>query len=267
MPAETGRLAEMAEDLGQDPRWAPWPIPNVIARIDSTMAWLRERTDAPDGTSLIADEQTAGRGRLGRTWVSPPGVGVWSSVLVHADEVDPATLGMLPLTVGLCVAENLSEVTGTGISVKWPNDIVIETDGRVRKIGGILTERCTDGAIIIGVGVNALPGDHPLPEGAIAVGELVSAGSLTREQIALAVLTGIAEAARSWRVGDVDLEAFRRRCITLGRVVEVASAAQSESWTGEAVDVASNGALLVRRGDGRAVLVTAGDVTLTPDVC
>jgi len=266
MAAEYGRLLQVAQALVEDPRWSPWPAPHVLEQVDSTMAWLRERADAPDGTAVIADEQTAGRGRLGRAWASPPGVGVWTSVLIRADGVDTGSLGVLPLQVGNAIAEHLSTLSGVSVAVKWPNDIVVEIDDRVRKIAGVLTERLSDGALIIGVGANAIrPDNLPpdlLPDHAIAVDQIGDSGVVTREQVANAVLIGIAEAARSWASGDRGLETFRRRCITLGREVRVGGAPGSADWIGFAQDVDEDGGLLVRRPDGQVVRVTAGDVTL-----
>lgn len=266
MAEESGRLLHMAQRLAEDPRWAPWPAPHVLAQVDSTMTWMRNHADAPDGTAVIADEQTSGRGRLGRTWVSPPGIGVWTSVLLRPERVDADSLGVLPLKVGDAIAEHLSTLSGVSVSVKWPNDVVIEIDGRVRKIAGVLTERLPDGAIIIGAGANAIrsatmPADV-LPEHAIAVDQLGGTVSVTREEVAIAVLIGIAEAARSWASGELGLATFRSRCLTLGRQVAVTGAGASEVWTGVAVDVDANGCLLVRRPDAAVIPVTAGDVTL-----
>lgn len=262
MPAESGRLVDMAEGLGRDPRWAPWPTPHVLARVDSTMTWLRALPEAVDGTTVIADEQTSGRGRLDRRWESPPGSGVWASVLIRPDGVDPASLGVLPLRIGVEIAERLSRLSETPIAVKWPNDVVIEIDDRVRKIAGVLIERLPDGAIIIGVGANAVGSRHPLPDHAVAVDEIPGSASVTREQVAVAVLVAIAEAVRSWEDGDHDLDQYRRHCITLGRRVSISGADASLDREYEALDVDAGGRLLVRGHDGEVALVSAGDVSL-----
>src|SRR5689334_25409181 len=105
--------------------------------------------DAPEGAVLVAEHQATGRGRLDRTWVSPPRAGLTVSFLLRPD-VPAARRGWLPLLTGVALAEAVGEVTGVRASLKWPNDL-LAVDGR--KLAGILAES-TGTAVVVGVGLN-----------------------------------------------------------------------------------------------------------------
>lgn len=299
LPDDARRLATRLEMLADDPGWAPWPTPLVLATVGSTMSELRERAEAgaPDGTSIVADEQTAGRGRHGRTWQSPPGTGVWASVLLRPGDIPASTLGVLPLLIGSNLAGVLSQRSGAHLWVKWPNDIVWArdivradnvgtaqaptpdhvgiaqgvsenndaSDNRlsVAKVAGILAERLSDGAIVIGVGLNVL--SAPEGAGAIALADIAKDGhreALSRAEAAVDVLHAVSQSASAWSRGEHDLDDYRARCITLGRRVSVTTVAGAESWQGMAVGVDGTGLLLVESATGAVTAVSAGDVTL-----
>ncbi len=255
--------------LAQDPTWAPWPAPVVLDTVDSTMTRLREHAGegAPQGAAVVADEQTAGRGRHGRTWQSPPGTGVWASVLLRPGATEPGTLGVLPLLIGAAIAGELSRWSGARLQVKWPNDIVWLREGEgasaVAKLAGVLAERLPDGAIVIGVGLNVLAA--PPDTAAIALADIVDdahRAGLSREDAAVEVLRAVAQAASAWLCGEHDLTDYRRRCITVGRRVSVTAVAGAQSWSGQAVGVDDTGLLLVEDAAGARIAVAAGDVTL-----
>lgn len=262
----------MASDLADDPRWRPWPEPEVVDSIDSTMLWLRERAIAgvPEGSAIIADRQTEGRGRHGRTWSSPAGSGVWLSILLRPEDVPPSDLGVLPLLVGVALADRLADVTQVPIAVKWPNDLVVVREGEVRKLAGLLAERLPDGAIVIGVGLNVEPFDEGLPPGATTLREEVERVSVSsvggaafgREDAAREAFVAVASAARAWLAGARDLDGYRSRCVTLGKQVTVTALAGADPWQGRAVDVDRSGCLLVEIPSGDVIAVSAGDVTL-----
>lgn len=247
----------------------------MVDRIDSTMTWMREQAaqGRAEGTSILADEQTQGRGRHGRDWQSPPGVGVQASVLVRPDDGLLGSLGMLPLLVGLRIADRMAAVAGVRTAVKWPNDVVVEGDGveggavgqsGVAKLAGVLAERLPDGAVIIGVGLNATTPRDGLPEGATSLS--LEGSALSREQAAVDVLDAIAVAYRDWCAGEFDLVHYRQRCVTLGRSVVVREVDAGPAWQGTALDIDETGRLLVRPASREPdiVAVTAGDVTLAP---
>jgi BirA family biotin operon repressor/biotin-[acetyl-CoA-carboxylase] ligase len=115
---------------------------------------------APEGLVVLADLQTAGRGRLGRSWSSPPGVGIYASVLLRPDT---HVARLLSIAAGVAVAEAIEEVTGLRPALKWPNDVYLEGGGAhaPRKVAGILAEGGVSGAgtwVVLGFGINVLPG-------------------------------------------------------------------------------------------------------------
>jgi BirA family transcriptional regulator, biotin operon repressor / biotin---[acetyl-CoA-carboxylase] ligase len=268
-------LAATLAALPNDADWAGWPAPAFLTSVDSTMTWVRAKAaeGAPEGTAVIADEQTAGRGRHGRGWTSPPGCGVWSTILVRPDPLAAARLSVLPLLIGVEIADSLCAFGGDGIAVKWPNDIVVTEgpDEAVRKIAGVLAERLADGSVIIGVGLNVSTPREFLPESASTLADHLGR-SVPRPEAASAVLRGVSRAYRRWTRGEHDLERYRGRCVTLGRHVEVAgidgAGDVTQGWSGTALDVDDDGLLRVAvDGDdptaARIVAVSAGDVTLS----
>jgi BirA family transcriptional regulator, biotin operon repressor / biotin---[acetyl-CoA-carboxylase] ligase len=218
-------------------------VPRVHHRVtDSTNARARELAaqGAPHGTLVTAREQTAGRGRQGRTWVAPPGRALLCSLIVR----NPPRL--LPLAAGAAVAE----VAGPDAQVKWPNDVQI--DGR--KVAGILVEgRPAEGWAVIGIGLNVALDVDELPR------ELRdTAGTLGRDQSEVeSVLDRLLESLDRWlAAGDeAVLEAIRERDALRGRPVRWAGGA------GVAEGIDEGGRLKVRTEDGEVAL-DAGEVHL-----
>jgi BirA family biotin operon repressor/biotin-[acetyl-CoA-carboxylase] ligase len=186
------------------------------------------------GTVVVADHQTAGRGRLGRTWLSEPGENLLVSLVLQAPE-DPARAPRLCLLWAAAIAE------AVGVRVKWPNDLV---DGEGRKLGGLLAE-LDDGRIVLGIGLNVNQLAFPGVERATSLRELRGA-PVDR----LALLAEVLRAVRSVDYSE-DLSRWCARTITLGRRVTVGGR------TGLAEGVREDGALIV---DGAPVLT--GDVEL-----
>ena len=154
-----------------------WQAVEVVDRTGSTNADLLDRAlgGAPEGVVLAAEEQSAGRGRMGRTWVSPPRAALTFSLLVRPATVPPARRGWLPLLAGVAVASAVTAVTGVQTRLKWPNDVLVGP----AKLAGILAEAAGD-AIVVGVGLNvsAEPGELPPPgPGALAATSLRIAAS------------------------------------------------------------------------------------------
>ena len=244
-----------------------WGVPGVhlYARAGSTndLARALAAAGAPHGTVVLAEEQTAGRGRSGRPWSSPPGLGIWMSLVVR-----PATLpapGLLPILVGLAAAEAVDPFARPeATAVKWPNDLWIGG----RKLAGILCEGSWDGegpgGIVVGIGMNVLhaPGDFPPEVRETATSLRIAAGwSPPRAEVAGALAAAIVRAlARPpAQLTGALLEALRRRDALEGRPVRVTGA---EALAGTALGVNPAGALLLRTGDGRLRTVTAGTVRL-----
>jgi BirA family biotin operon repressor/biotin-[acetyl-CoA-carboxylase] ligase len=245
-----------------------WRVPavHVFERAGSTndVARAMAAEGAPAGTVVLADEQSAGRGRGGRAWSSPPRLGVWMSIVLR-----PASLpapGLLPILVGLAAAEKLDRyVHPNVVRVKWPNDLQVNG----RKLAGILCEATWDGAgpafVIVGIGINVLhfPADFP-PELRDTATSLRQEGyGAPRPSVAgdvvEAVLRRLAEPPAE--LDDALLAELAARDALRGRVVNVTG---PEELTGTAEGISPAGALLVRTEDGLRS-ITSGTVRPVED--
>jgi len=162
-----------------------WPTPVILDEVDSTNRVLAERPEAPEGSSVIAEIQTAGRGRLGRQWESPWGSGVWMSVLVHPGDRARADWAALPLIAALAVRDALARACNVTAGLKWPNDLVVG-EGQVRKLGGILVEVVGPDAVVIGMGTNMTLAREELPT-PMATSVLLEGGTPDREAFVAAL--------------------------------------------------------------------------------
>ncbi len=235
---------------------SPWTAVAVVAQTGSTNADLAAaaRADAESGRVLIAAEQTAGRGRLARTWSSPPGTSLSISYLVRPTRPD---VGLLPLVTGLGVAQGLDRL-GLDARLKWPNDVLV--DGL--KVCGILAEIVlteSGPAAVVGMGVNVSQTRDELPV-PWATSLALAGASVTRTEAAVAVLTGVGEAVAQWSSGGWAAvgAAYAGRCATLGRDVRV-ELSETEHVYGTAVGIAPDGRLQVRVG-AEIRSYAAGDV-------
>ena len=243
-----------------------WRKIEVVPSTGSTNADLLARAlrGEPEGVVLAAEEQTAGRGRLGRSWTAPPYAALTFSVLTRPD-VPPARRGWLPLLTGVAAAAAVTEATGIEARLKWPNDLLAGP----AKLAGILAEAAGD-AVVVGIGLNVstepaeLPGPGP---GALPATSLRAAGAtaLNREKILLTILAGFERWYRAWRQagGDPDRSGLRpeytRLSATIGRTVR-AELPGGQALSGPAAGVDSDGRLLIRVPSGAEVPVAAADV-------
>jgi len=247
-----------------------WREIEVVPSTGSTNADLLARAlrGEPEGVVLAAEEQTAGRGRMGRTWVAPPYAALTFSLLVRPD-VPPARRGWLPLLTGVAVAAAVTEVTGVEARLKWPNDVLAGE----AKLAGILAE-AAGGAVVVGIGLNvstepaelsrllAAPGPGALPATSLRA---AGATALNREELLLAILAGFERWYQPWRQagGNPDRSGLRigytRLSATIGRSVR-AELPGGQALSGPAAGVDSDGRLLVRVSSGAEVPVAAADV-------
>ena len=245
---------------------ALWREIEVIEGTGSTNADLLARAlgGEPEGAVLAAEEQRAGRGRMGRTWTAPPRAALTFSMLLRP-AVPPARRGWLPLLTGVAVATAVTGVTGVETRLKWPNDLLAAG----AKLAGILAEASGD-AVVVGIGLNVStePAEFPAPRpGALPATSLRAAGAtaLDREELLLATLEGFERWYRAWQQagGDPDRSGLRpgytRLSATIGRSVR-AELPGGQVLSGPAVGVDSDGRLLVRVSPGSEVAVAAGDV-------
>ena len=260
-----------------------WRTIEVVESTGSTNADLLARALAgePEGTVLATEDQRAGRGRLGRTWITPPRAALTFSLLVRPD-VPPAKRGWLPLLTGVAVAGAITSVTGVETSLKWPNDVLAgpghPAPGQPRpgKLVGILAEGAGD-AIVVGIGVNVSTEQAELPErgpGALPAASLLTAGAkpeaLDRTPLLLAILSAFERRYLTWReaAGDPEASGLRAAYLehsgTIGRLVR-AELPGGQALSGPAVGVDADGRLLVRSSSGTGaagsvVPVAAADV-------
>jgi BirA family transcriptional regulator, biotin operon repressor / biotin---[acetyl-CoA-carboxylase] ligase len=242
-----------------------WRTITVTEATGSTNADLlaQAAAGAPEGTVLTTDTQTAGRGRMGRTWLSPPGAALMFSVLLRPTAVPPARRGWLPLLAGVAITSALRGLTGLDVGLKWPNDVLIG-DG---KLAGILAEQSAD-AIVAGAGINVSTQRSELPVETATSLLLAGPPDLHRGRLLCAVLAEFERLYLAWSgpgaagPGDPDAAGLRERyrdcCVTLGRQVR-AELPGGGAITGTALDVDEAGSLRVDTPDGPRT-VSAADI-------
>ncbi|MDP8937337.1 MAG: biotin--[acetyl-CoA-carboxylase] ligase [Actinomycetota bacterium] len=222
-----------------------------MATVESTNGAVAAlaRQGAPEGVVVVADHQTAGRGRRGRTWDAPAGSSLLVSVLLRPPAADAHLAGM---ATALAAVQACAEVAGVAVALKWPNDLVLGD----RKLGGILGEVVTAGdraAVVVGLGLN-VDWDAPLPPGAIDLRSATGA-VVDRAKLLVALLRALEERCR--QPAARILTEYRSRCVTLGRPVRVELGRLAVSGTATAVD--EQGRLVVDAGRERRV-IAAGEV-------
>jgi BirA family biotin operon repressor/biotin-[acetyl-CoA-carboxylase] ligase len=236
-----------------------WVRVEVLGQTMSTNADLLARDGAPDHSLLVAEVQTAGRGRFERSWESPAGAGLTFSALLRLSAPLPQW-GWLPLLAGAALQYAVEQVTGVAGSLKWPNDL-LAPDGR--KLAGILTQ--TSGTVaVIGIGLNVDTTVDELPvENATSLA-MCGAGPVDRTELLVAIASALDMRFRAWEAAGGDpsasgvAAAYRAACSTLGARVRVTRSAQ-DSVQGDALDIDDTGRLVVHTGHAE-IAISAGDV-------
>jgi BirA family biotin operon repressor/biotin-[acetyl-CoA-carboxylase] ligase len=240
---------------------------HLFRTVDSTNdeAAVLASKGALEGTVVIADAQRRGRGRLGRSWASPGGDGIYLSVILRP-AIPPHDAPALTLLGGVAAAGAVQEAAGVDAGIKWPNDLM----ARGRKLGGILGEAAVEAPrlhhVILGIGINVNQTGESF-DGELrrtATSLRIEAGRpVDRTEVVRSICRGLDR----WYDGFLSrgpaevIERLRQCCVTLGRVVVAKSGDQE--LRGLAVDVDETGALLVRDTDQRLHRLLAGDVTLS----
>lgn len=219
---------------------------------------------APDGSLVVAEEQTGGRGRLGRGWFSPRGLGVWCS-LVLRPEIDPGKAPPVTMLTAVAVSAAVEKVTGVRPGIKWPNDLLAGG----KKLCGILTEMDAEmekvNFLVVGIGLNVNIPMETFPEelrGTATSLYLAGGRRVSRQEVLQQLLREFEDCYRTWLhsgFGPV-LEEWKRRCVTLNCPVRVST--PRDSWEGWAEDVDAGGALVLRMPDGSRQRFMAGEVSL-----
>jgi BirA family biotin operon repressor/biotin-[acetyl-CoA-carboxylase] ligase len=245
----------------------------ILPRTDSTNAVAKALAleGAPEGTVVAADEQTAGRGRLGRRWFAPPGTCLLCSILFRPD-LSPGQGHALTTLCTLAASDAVLAVSGLRAWLKWPNDLIIKSrdsglhPAHWRKLAGVLTETgMTDGRlefVIVGIGINVNVCRDVLPTlAADATSILAEAGQgADRAVLLAALLAGVERRYDALQTGESPHEEWIARLATLGQPVRVTTSAGVTA--GVAESVSEDGALLLRTPDGALHRLLAGDVTL-----
>ncbi|MDR0671020.1 MAG: biotin--[acetyl-CoA-carboxylase] ligase [Oscillospiraceae bacterium] len=239
------------------------------ARVDSTNRAARQwaLAGAPHGAAVVADEQTAGRGRFGRPFLSPPGAGLYLSLVLRPDW-PPERLPLLTVFVAVAACDAIAAVAGRRPQVKWVNDLLMGG----RKLAGILTELSLEGesgrvdSAVVGIGLNchAVPFPEDLAAKATSL-EAETGRRICRAQLAAALLDRLFDMAgpRQPEHCANDLARYRTDCVTPGRRVSVSSPAGTR--LGQALTVTDSGALTVRFDDGHTEDLPSGEVSLHGD--
>jgi len=235
-----------------------------IGSVGSTMDEIdaRAQAGAVDGLVVLADEQTAGRGRMGREWIAPPGSSILCSVLLRPD-LTPDRLSTLPLLVGNAVAEAIVEVTGIECLVKWPNDVLIDC----AKVCGILIQSRLKPSGIdfvnIGIGINVSTPRNALVEGATSL-EILLGEPISREQLFVSLIAKLQTVYDEFILtrGHPTLERWRARAAFIGE--EIAIAYNGSELIGRLVAVDDAGQLLLKLPSGEVVALGGGEIQRGP---
>ena len=205
-------------------------------------------TSLPEGALVVADHQTAGRGRLGRSWEAPAGAALLFSVLLKPPLEPPAP--QLSLVAGIAVADALERTLGLSVQLKWPNDVML----RRMKIAGCLAE-ARDGAVVLGIGVNVSQTAEQLPENAGSIRSLTGR-TADREELLSMLLGDLEHRYTAWLAGGLDAvyEGLGPRDFLRGRQVTV------NGVSGVVTMIDREGRLEIAQGHGENVTVESGEV-------
>ena len=245
-----------------------------LASSSSTNTELAARADREgfaDLTVMLTRYQSAGRGRLGRSWTAPPGASVATSVLLRPRFADgsaptPDRFGWLPVIAGVAMTDAVAgALPDREVGFKWPNDVLVGG----RKICGVLAELLHSGTgVVVGAGLNTrMTADElPVPTATSLAVEGAAVDDVLEDQVVAAYVAGFRDRVARYLAAGADAEASgiraeaRARCLTLGRPVRI-ELPGGEELLGTAVDLDADGRLILADGDGVARSVAAGDVT------
>ncbi len=260
--------AELAEWLQGETIGVPAEKIHYFPSLESTNETLKKIAEegAPEGTIVLAEEQTRGKGRLGRSWSSPRGKGIWLSVLLKP-AVFPQEAPVFTLIAAVTITRALNGTYAhMNAGIKWPNDILI----REKKVCGILTELKAETDrlhyLVIGIGLNANQASEDFPpELESTATSLYLESSEKADRLALTAsvineLDHLYTTYRSQGTGPI-IQEWKNSSMTLGRRVSVSQPAGS-FFTGKAIDIREDGALVVQGADGTQKHFHAGEVTL-----
>jgi BirA family biotin operon repressor/biotin-[acetyl-CoA-carboxylase] ligase len=260
----------------------------ILPELDSTNTALLAAADdgAPHGSVVVAESQTAGRGRLGRSWIAPPRSGLFLSILLRP-EAPASRWGWLPLLAGVAARSAVNRAAELEVALKWPNDLILPGPAQAeagqhaataadppdngygvgRKLGGILAEQGgADGScVVVGIGINVTLRADELPAPHATSLALAGAAVTDRDTLLRALLRTFGSWYTDWAAAGGDAErsglsaSYRAACATLDRPVR-AELPGGAAVSGHATDLDADGRLVVRTADGTLTPIAAGDV-------
>ncbi len=232
---------------------------------DSTNNEIRRLAEqgAPHGTLAVAERQLGGKGRRGRVWTSPAGVGIWMSMLLRP-QIDPMAASMLTLVMALATRKGIENATGLKSEIKWPNDLVLNK----KKICGILTEMSTElmeiQYVIPGTGINVNQTEFPDDIKATATSLRIESGKLQKRSEIIAAIMAAFEGYYDTFIKTQDMsgliEEYNANLVNLGNEVCVLDPAGEYRGVSEGIN--KDGALLVRLADGTLKEIISGEVSV-----
>lgn len=222
LPLDLTRVRDLLHAEG----WAG-PDPILLSAVPSTNAEAESlvKAGSPEGTCVIAEAQTAGRGREGRSWHSPAGAGVFLSFVVRPGDIPQDRWTWLSLVAGLAARDAIRAACRVPVDLKWPNDLMVISamcggSGGTRKLGGVLSE-VIDGAVILGIGINVMLKSDELPTDK-STSIYLEGGTIDRAEIVAKLLPALTRRLAQWRADDPALrQDYRDGCLTIGRIVEI----------------------------------------------
>ena len=244
----------------------PWSV-HLFAEMDSTNTFLKRiaREGAPAGTVVVCDRQTAGRGRLGRSFLSPGGMGVYLSALIRPD-CAPTELMHLTCAVAVAMCDAVEAAFGFRPGIKWTNDLVVNG----KKLGGILTELGLNpqtGRVdyaVLGIGINCNQTESDFDESIRSMAtsvRMVTGQESDRNRLIAEMTKALYAMDRELlRSAAAMLDRYRSDCITLGQAVSIVRG--DEVRHAVALDVDAEGGLIVRCENGEITSVTSGEVSV-----
>ncbi len=237
----------------------------AVPSLSSTNTVLKERyLDRPHGFVLLAGEQTGGRGRLGRSFASPAGTGVYLTILLHPT-LPLAHIQFVTIAAAVAVAEAIEQAAGFAPQIKWVNDVLMEG----RKLCGILTEAMIEGetgtvsSLVVGIGVNLRPNPEWPEEVRAVAGAISEFGTVPRRaELAAAILSRFERTYSLLEQGQEAelLERYRSRLCCIGKPVTVIS--PTAKYQAECIGLDENGHLLVRDGSGQEHTLSSGEISI-----
>ncbi|MFN8592410.1 MAG: biotin--[acetyl-CoA-carboxylase] ligase [Thermomicrobiales bacterium] len=244
-----------------------WKLHHYAA-VASTMdpAAALARFGANEGTVVVSDVQTAGRGRGGRKWQAPPGSGLFCTIILRPD-VSPNRLGVLPLVLANAVADAVEAVADLPVRLKWPNDIWLGDDPEQQKVAGILTTSRLVGDridyVLAGIGINLSTRRADLPPGGASLLAVTGSAPATAA-MARQLLACIGEEYGNYlgALGRPSLDRWRKRAALIGEQVSIQT--NDREWIGRFVDIDADGALLLDEPESGIRRYVAGDLIRGP---